>query len=130
MARERANSPLWSRWLIVGVSFSLFVAACRLPAVWESNVALGEPGVTTGLGALLFGWGEGPRALLPWSANLFWLASAVLLFVGAVRPAAMVAAVAVACGLSALGFYRRSVLLEGYDWWLASLVVLAVGSLG
>jgi hypothetical protein len=54
----------------------------------------------------------------------------VLLLAGAVRPAALTAAVAVGYGLSALGFYRRSALLEGYDCWLASLAVLAVGSLG
>src|SRR5262245_37688313 len=105
MARGRANLPLWCRGLIVGVSFSLFVVACWLPAVWESNMALGEPGYIEGLGALLFGWGE---ALLPWSAHLFWLASAVLLLAGALRPATLLAAVAVACGLSALVLYPPS----------------------
>ena len=93
-------------------------------------MALGEPGYMTGLGALLFGFMAGPRALLPWSANLFWLASTVLLLAGIVRPALLLAVVAVACGLSTMIFYRRAVLLEGYDWWLASLVILAVGSLG
>jgi hypothetical protein len=101
-----------------------------LPAVWESNIALGEPGVTTGLGALLLGWMDGPRALLPWSANIFWLVGLVLLLFGAVRPAILSATVAVIFGLSALGFYQRSMLLEGYDWWLSSLVALDVGTLG
>jgi hypothetical protein len=126
----RANPPSWRRWLIAGVSLAFFVKACQLPAIWVSNMAAGEPGVATGLGALLFAWTKTPRALLPWSANFFWLASGVLLLVGAVRSAGLSAIVAVALGLSAFLLYPRSVLLAGYSWWLASMATIATGSMG
>jgi hypothetical protein len=131
ISRGLVNLTRWScLWLMVGLSGVLFAKACTLPAVSESNVALGEPGYTTGFGALLFGFFDGSQALMPWSANIFWLASLVLLLVRFSRLSAMASLTAVICALSTLSFYPRSRLLEAYNWWLASMVALAVGCVG
>lgn len=121
----KARTPVWLRVTVTGVSFTLYVVACVLPAAAFSVAS--NDSESSGLGLLLCGWMDGPQACLPWSSNFLWLAGAMLLAFGKPGWGWGCAAAGLLFASRVLLPYTGAVLLEAKYWWLCSYAALAAG---
>ena len=122
----KARTPGWLRIAVIAPAFGLYAVACLLPAAAFSVAS--NDSEATGLGVLLWGWMDGPQALLPWSSNFLWLAAVLLVALGRPGWACASAAVGLLFASRVLLPYPGAVLLEAKFWWLGSYAALAAGS--
>jgi len=123
MAKTR--TPIWMRFAVISVSFTLYITACVLPAA-SFSVACNDS-ESNGLGLLLWGWMDGPQAILPWLSNFLLMAGTILLASGRPGWACSSTAVGLLFASRVLLPYPGAVLLEAKYWWLCSYVSLAAG---
>ena len=118
--------PRWYRVAVVTVAALLYVWACFLPA---STIGADPDRPTFSLEHLVIGWMSGLQGIPAWGSNFVFLYAGICLLRSLRAAAAVMGITAVILGLTTLTSFKSNIVYVGYYVWLASQIVLALGSI-